>query len=128
THGLRVVAEVASCRAGRRGTIRDRGLMDAQHPTDDMVCRVEHVAHIVEEYKSKVIAHERQCHGRRANFQVVYEESLTAYGISGLQVAAAGLGDGETPQRTAAARKEYGRQEKRGRGRRQLAANGWRTE
>src|ERR1039458_10417690 len=96
--------------------------MDAQHPTDDMVCRVEHVAHIVEEYKSKVIAHERQCHGRSANFQVVYEESLTAYGISGLQVAGAGLVDGKAAQRIAAAREEQLGQGKRGRFRRQLAS------
>src|ERR1035441_6237111 len=102
--------------------------MDAQHPTDDMVCRVEHVAHIVEEYKSKVIAHERQCHRRSANFQVVYEESLTAYGISGLQVARASLVDGETAQRIAAACKEQLRQGNRGRFRRQLASNWWRTE
>src|SRR5271157_86834 len=72
-YGLRVVAEIARHQAVLRRARCDRGLMDSQHPTDDMVCRVEHVTHIVEEHKSQVIAHVRQPYWRSANFQVVDE-------------------------------------------------------
>src|SRR5450759_3627988 len=92
-----------------------------------MVCGVEHVTHIVEENKSKVIAYVGQRHWRSANLQVVDEQPLTANGKSGYQVARSSLVDGEAAQRIAAAREEqFGQRD--GSGLRRQLPRGWQTE
>src|ERR1019366_9827988 len=66
-------------------------------------------------------------HGRSANFQVVDEQSLTANGKAGYQVARSSLVDGEAAQRIAAAREEQLGQGD-GSGLRRQLPRGWQTE
>ncbi len=95
TDCLRIVVKVARRFIALRRAVGNRLLMDAQHAADNVVRRIEYIAHIVEENETQVVSHVRQQYRWSTDLDVIDEQTLPADSVAGLGIARARLVDGE---------------------------------